>query len=92
MRPVSMRTPLKLLTLAGCVALLILWSVLPIVGWLCLLLALHMLVSEFETGRAWVRGARRRSPLVDRWIVRACEHRWAPSRIHKLEVMTKPSV
>jgi len=51
---------LKLLALLGCLALAVLGGLLPGVGWLLLVLAFHILVSEFETGRDWVKGARRR--------------------------------
>jgi hypothetical protein len=54
-----MPKPLKLLALLGCLALAVLGGLLPGVGWLLLVLAFHILVSEFETGRDWVKGARR---------------------------------
>jgi len=52
--------------------------------------ALHLLVSEFETGRDWIRGARRRWPFLSRQIVRARAHRWAPQRLHKFDELTDP--
>ncbi|MBV8393650.1 MAG: hypothetical protein JOY81_10760 [Alphaproteobacteria bacterium] len=85
-----MLKPAKLLTLAGCLALAALGGVLPFVGWLFLVAALHVLVSEFETGRGWIRGARRRWPFLSRQIVRARRHPWAPGRLHKFDELTDP--
>lgn len=90
MMPLGMYKPFKPLTLAGCLALLALGGVLPFVGWLFLVLALHVLVSEFETGRDWIRGARRRWPFLSRQIVRARGHPWAPQRLHKFDELTDP--
>jgi hypothetical protein len=91
MMPPGMYKPLKPLTLAGCLALAALGGVLPFVGWLFLVLALHVLVSEFETGRDWIKGARRRWPFLSRQIVRARDHRWAPQRLHKFDDLTDPA-
>lgn len=63
-----MPKPLKLLALLGCLALAVLGGLLPGVGWLLLVLAFHILVSEFETGRDWVKGARRRWPILSRFV------------------------
>ena len=81
-----MRRPAKILTLVGCLSLA------AIVGWLFLVFALHVLVSEFETGRAWVRGLRRRwPPPLSRWIADARRHPWAPSRLHRFDDLTNPA-
>lgn len=85
-----MYKPFKPLTLAGCLALAALGGVLPFVGWMFLVASLHMLVSEFETGRGWIRSARRRWPFLSRQIVRARSHRWAPRRLHEFDELTDP--
>jgi len=83
--------PAKLLTLLGCLCLAAIGGVLPVVGWLFLVLALHVLVSEFETGRDWIKGARRRWPFLSRWIVEARSHPWAPSRLQRFDDLTNPA-
>jgi hypothetical protein len=52
--------PFKVLTPIGCLGLAALGGVLPFVGWTFLVFALHVLVHEFETGRDWIKGMRRR--------------------------------
>lgn len=86
-----MRKPPKFLMLMGCVALAAAGGVLPFVGWLLLVLALHILVSEFETGRAWVRETRRRWPFLSRCIARARAYRRAPRRLQLFDELTDPS-
>jgi hypothetical protein len=83
--------PAKILTLLGCLGLVAVGGVLPVVGWLFLVLALHVLVSEFETGRDWIKGARRRWPLLSRWIADARSHPWAPGRLHRFDDLTNPA-
>ena len=85
-----MPKPAKLLTILGCLALAALGGVLPVVGWIFFLLALRVLVSEFETGRDWVKGVRRRWPLLSRWIVQARDHPWAPPHLRRLDDLTRP--
>jgi hypothetical protein len=87
----GMPKPLKLLTLMACLALAALGGVVPFVGWLFLVAALHVLVSEFETGRDWIKGARRRWPFLSRQIARARGHRWAPRRLHRFDELTDPA-
>jgi hypothetical protein len=41
--------------------------------------------------RRWVKAARRRWPWLDRWIVRARDHKWAPSHLKEFEDLTDPS-
>ena len=76
------------------VALLILsviGGLLPVLqGWIFFVLALYLLATEFETGRNWVKGARRRWPSLSQWIVRARDHRWAPRRLREFEDLTDP--
>ena len=86
-----MRRPAKILTLLGCLILAAMGGVLPFVGWLFLVFALHVLVSEFETGRACVRDLRRRWPALSRWIAEARRHPWAPSRLHRFDQLTDPA-
>ena len=85
-----MPKPFKVLTLVACLGLATIGGVLPFVGWLFLVFALHVLVSEFETGRDWVKGIRRRWPFVSRWIVQVRSHRWAPSRLERFDDLTNP--
>ena len=86
-----MRRPAKILTLVGCLGLAAMGGVLPFVGWLFLAFALHVLVSEFETGRDWIKGLRRRWPALSRWIVEARSHPWVPSRLHRFDDLTNPA-
>jgi hypothetical protein len=82
--------PFKVLTIMGCLGLAAISGVLPVVGWIFFVLALHVLVSEFETRRDWVKGARRRWPLLSRWIVQARDHPWAPPHLHRFDDLTNP--
>jgi hypothetical protein len=86
-----LRKPLKVLTIMGCLGLAAIGGVLPVVGWMFFVLALHVLVSEFETGRDWVKGARRRWPVLSHWIAHARGHRWAPRRLHSFDDLTNPA-
>ena len=86
-----MHKPFKVLTLIGCLGLAALGGVLPFVGWLFLVFALHVLVSEFETGRACVRDLRRRWPALSRWIAGARNHPWTPGRLHRFDDLTNPA-
>ncbi len=86
-----MQKPVKLLAIPACVALMVPGGLLPFVGWLLLVLAIHILVSEFETGRDWVKGARRRWPRLSRWIAEARRHRWAPGRLRRFDELTDPA-
>src|SRR5260370_13195843 len=58
----GMRKPVKLLAIPACLVLVVAGGLLPFVGWLLLVLALHILVSEFETRRDWIKSARRPWP------------------------------
>jgi hypothetical protein len=86
-----MRKPFKILAIAGCLLTAVIVGPLPIVPWLFLVLGLHILVCEFETGRDWVRGVRRRWPLLSRWIAFARAQRWAPRRLHHFDDLTDPA-
>jgi hypothetical protein len=83
--------PFKVLTLIGCLGLATLGGALPFVGWLFLVFALHVLVSEFETGRDWIKGLRRRWPFLSRRIAGARRHPWAPSRLRRFDDLTNPN-
>ena len=87
-----MRKPLMALAIAGLLALSVLGGLLPILqGWIFFVIALYLLATEFESGRRWVKAARRRWPSLDRWIVRARDHKWAPSHLKEFEDLTDPS-
>jgi uncharacterized membrane protein YbaN (DUF454 family) len=80
------------LAVAGLLVLAVVGSLLPILqGWIFFVMALYLLAAEFETGRAWVKAARRRFPLLDRWIIRARRHKWAPRHLEEFEDLTDPS-
>jgi len=73
-------------------ALSVLGGLLPILqGWIFFVLALYLLATEFETGRVVVRRARRRWPILSRWIAAARSHRWAPRHLHEFDDLTDPS-
>ena len=87
-----MRKPLMVLAIAGCVAMSIIGGLIPILqGWIFFVIALYLLATEFETGRKWVTSARRRWPGLDKWIVRARHHNWAPRHLKEFEDLTDPT-
>ena len=86
-----MRKPLMALAIAGCLILTVIGGLLPFLqGWIFFVIALYLFATEFETGRHMVKWARGRWPFVNRWIERACEHRWAPKRLHEFDQLTDP--
>jgi uncharacterized membrane protein YbaN (DUF454 family) len=86
-----MRKPLMVLAIASCLVLAVVGFLLPFMqGWIFLVLALYLVASEFETGRKWVIAARRRWPMLSRWISAARRHRWAPRHLHEFDDLTKP--
>jgi hypothetical protein len=87
-----MRKSLMALAIAACLVLSVIGGLLPILqGWIFFVLALYLLATEFEAGRTQVKRARRRWPFLNRWIVRARKHKWAPRHLHQFEEMTDPS-
>jgi uncharacterized membrane protein YbaN (DUF454 family) len=87
-----MRKPLMVLAIIGLLILAAVGALLPILqGWIFLLFALYLLATEFETGRVWVKSARRRWPALSRLIERARDHRWAPRHLKEFEDITDPS-
>ena len=61
-----MRKPLMVLAIVVLLILTVVGGLLPFLqGWIFFVLALYLLASEFETGRDWVRRARRRWPALD---------------------------
>ena len=73
-------------------ALSVLGGLLPILqGWIFFVLALYLFASEFESGRVCVRWARRRWPILSRWIAAARGHRWAPRHLREFDDLTDPS-
>ena len=87
-----MRKPLMVLLIVVLLALSLLGGLLPILqGWIFFVLALYVFATEFEIGRVWVKGARRRWPLLSRWIAAARGHRWAPRHLHEFDDLTDPS-
>jgi uncharacterized membrane protein YbaN (DUF454 family) len=88
-----MRKPLMAVAIVFLLILSVIGGVLPILqGWIFFVLALYLLATEFETGRAWVKSARRRWPALSRWIVAARNHRWAPRHLHQFEELTDPNL
>ena len=76
-----MRKPLMILAIAACLVMSVVGGLLPILqGWIFFVIALYLLATAFETGRIWVKKARRRWPVLDRWIIQARDHKWAPSQ------------
>ena len=87
-----MRKPLMPLAIAGCLAMSVIGGLVPILqGWIFFVIGLYLLATEFETGRRWVRCARGRWPFLNRWIVRARSHKWAPSHLKEFEDLTDPT-
>ena len=86
-----MRKPLMVLLIAGCLVMSVVGGLLPILqGWIFFVIALYLLATEFEAGRGWVKAARRRWPVLDRWIVKARHHKWAPAHLKEFEDITDP--
>jgi uncharacterized membrane protein YbaN (DUF454 family) len=87
-----MRKPLMALAIAGLLVLTVLGGLLPILqGWIFFVLALYLFATEFDSGRRMVKWARRRWPILSRWIAAARSHRWAPRRLHEFDDLTDPS-
>ena len=80
------------IAIAACLVMSVIGGLLPILqGWIFFVIALYLLATEFETGRLWVKAARRRWPGLSRWIVAARRHRWAPRHLAEFERLTDPS-
>jgi uncharacterized membrane protein YbaN (DUF454 family) len=87
-----MRKPLMALAIAVLMVLSVIGGLLPILqGWIFFVIALYLLATEFESGRLWVKRARGRWPILDRWIVSARDHKWAPSHLKEFEDLTDPT-
>jgi len=88
-----MRKPLMAIAVVACFAMAVVGGALPIVqGCIFFVLGLYLLATEFEAGRRWVRAARRRWPILSRWIVAARRHRWAPRGLTEFERLTDPDL
>ena len=58
-----MRTPLMVIAIIACLIMSVVGGLIPIPqGWIFFVIALYLLATEFETGRRWVKTARRRWP------------------------------
>ena len=87
-----MRKPLMGVAIAGCLVMSVVGGLLPVLqGWIFFVIALYLLATEFEIGRIWVKKARRRWHILDKWIVQARDHRWAPSHLKEFEDITDPT-
>jgi uncharacterized membrane protein YbaN (DUF454 family) len=87
-----MRQPLMALAIMACLVMSVVGGFIPLLqGWIFFVIALYLLATEFETGRKWVTSARRRWPALDKWIVKARDHKWAPRHLKEFEDMTDPS-
>ena len=86
-----MRKPLMVMAIVALLILTVVGSLLPFLqGWIFFVFALYLFASEFETGRKWVRRARRRWPALSRWIGAARDHRWAPKQLRHFDELTDP--
>jgi len=87
-----MRKPLMALLVVLCLVMTVVGGLLPFLqGWIFFVLALYLFASEFDTGRKWVKAARRRWPVLSHWIAKARDHRWAPRQLTEFERLTDPS-
>jgi uncharacterized membrane protein len=87
-----MRKPLMALAIAGCMVMSVVGGLLPILqGWIFFVLGIYLLATEFEIGRVWVKAGRRRWAFLNRWIVQARNHKWAPSHLKEFEDLTDPA-
>jgi uncharacterized membrane protein YbaN (DUF454 family) len=86
-----MRKPLMVIAIIACLIMSVVGGLIPILqGWIFFVIALYLLATEFETGRRWVKAARRHWPWLDRWIKGARDHRWAPRHVKEFEGLTDP--
>ena len=87
-----MRKPLMVLLIGVLLVLTVLGGLLPFLqGWIFFVLALYLFATEFDIGRVWVKRARRRWPVLSRWIAAARAHRWAPRHLHEFDALTDPA-
>ena len=87
-----MRKPLMVLAIAACLVMSVVGGFLPILqGWIFFVLGIYLLATEFEIGRVWVKKARKRWASVDRWIIQARDHKWAPRHLKEFEDLTDPT-
>jgi len=88
-----MRKPLIALAIVALLIMTVVGGVLPFLqGWIFFVIALYLLASEFDTGRDWVKRARRKWPALSRWIGSAKNHRWAPRHLRHFDELTDPNV
>ena len=86
-----MRKPLMALAVAGCFIMSVVGGLLPVLqGWIFFVFGFYLLATEFETGRVWVKAARRRWDFLNRWIIQARNHKWSPSHLKEFEDITDP--
>jgi hypothetical protein len=56
-----MRKPLMAVAIVACLIMTVVGGLVPVLqGWIFFVIALYLLATEFESGRRWVRAARRR--------------------------------
>ena len=87
-----MRKALVALAIAACLVMTVVGGLLPFLqGWIFFVFGLYLLATEFETGRVWVKAARRRWDFLNRWIIQARNHKWSPSPLKEFEDITDPT-
>ena len=86
-----LRKPLMILAIALLLVLAALTVLVPFLHEALLLFALYLMATEFETGRALVKDARRRWPFLSRLIARAHGSRWAPHALGEFDDLTNPA-
>jgi uncharacterized membrane protein YbaN (DUF454 family) len=86
-----MRKPLMILAISACLVMTVVGGFVPILqGWIFFVLALYLIATEFETGRLWIKKARKRWPKLNEWIEKARDHKWAPKQFKEFEDITDP--
>ena len=86
-----MRKAAMIVAIGLCLIMSVIGGLVPILqGWIFFVIALYLLATEFETGRRWVKAARRRWPWLSRWIEQARDHRWAPRHLKEFDDLTDP--
>ncbi|HEY2609898.1 MAG TPA: hypothetical protein VGI94_03760 [Reyranella sp.] len=86
-----LRKPLVILAIALLLVLAVLTLLVPFLHEALLLFALYLMATEFESGRALVKGTRRRWPFLSRLIARAHGGRWAPRALGEFDDLTNPA-
>jgi len=87
-----MRKPLMALAIVACLIMSVVGGLLPILqGWIFFVIAPLPAGHRVRERTPMGEGRTPTLPSLDRWIVRARDHKWAPSHLKEFEDLTDPS-